>query len=117
MKFTALLALVGFAVAQELAPQWKVAEMGGITTFSDVQITGDPRHDKSITLSGKVNRSNYCRGCIEQVFVWISYHGHDYKTAIEPTLISHGSRGRSGYKFSVTLPTHPDPEARKVFAK
>ena len=91
--------------------------MGGITTFDNVKITGDPRHDKSITLSGRINRNNYCRNCIEQVYVWISYQGHDYKTAIEPTLVSHGSRSRSGYNFSVTIPTHPDPKARKIFAK
>ena len=115
MKFTALLALVGFAVA---GPQWKVAKTGDKTThFSNIKITGDPRHDKSITLSGKVERNSYCKNCQEQLYAWIAYQGHEYKTAIEPTLISAGSRSASGYNFSVKVPTHPDPKARKIFAK
>jgi hypothetical protein len=65
MKFTSLLSLLGFALADTQMVDWQVAKMSGNTTFDNIKITGDPRIDTSIKLSGRVNRSNYCRGCIE----------------------------------------------------
>lgn len=113
MKFATILALTVGAAAN-----WTVNDkMGGISPFTSIKISGNPQTDKHITLSGSVARTTYCPGCLEQLFVWLSYHGHEYKVAIEPTLVKNGSRSQRNFNFSVNIPTHPDPEARKVYAK
>lgn len=51
------------------------------------------------------------------MFVFLTYHGHEYKVPIEPTLVKHGGRGQSSFNFNVKVKTMPDSHARKVYAK
>ena len=68
-------------------------------------------------MRGDIVRNNEMSGCLEQLYLYLTYQGHDYKSPPEPTLLRQDCR--FGYKiikpFEIRLPNEPNPYANKVF--